>query len=56
VLAVIKAAPGVVELNYMWLPTWIGLNSALLQEIGDHLRAHAIGRELDEHTLLDLHY
>lgn len=55
-LSVVHAAEGVVELNYMWLPSWIGMNSVLVKEIGEHMRSKAEGRPLTPSTLLDLHY
>lgn len=34
-----ETAPGVVELNWVWLPTWLGQNTAIKKEIEDHMRA-----------------
>jgi hypothetical protein len=46
--AVVSPAPGVLELNYMWLPTWIGMNTALLKELGEVASKAAVGRPLTE--------
>ena len=53
--AVAHVDQGVVEVNYMWLPTWIGLNSNLLTEIGKHMQDKAVGKELNDDTLNELH-
>jgi hypothetical protein len=55
-LAVVHVDKGIVEVNYMWLPSWIGMNSALMKELGQHMKSKAEGRELNASTLLDLHY
>ena len=47
-LAVTSPEPGVVEVNYMWMPSWIGLNSNLLNEMGHAVRDAVIGRTLQE--------
>lgn len=49
---VVHVDRGVLEVNYMWLPAWIGMNSLLLEEIGKHMQSKAVGRELND-TLLD---
>lgn len=46
--AVVRVAPGVVEVNYMWLPTWIGLNSILLREMGEKVQDSLIGKSMEE--------
>lgn len=43
--------PGVVELNYMWLPTFLGMNSRLKQDIEKELGPKFQGRALDENFL-----
>lgn len=55
-LAVVHSEHGVVEVNYMWLPSWLGMNSVLMKELGEHLRGKAEGKELSQSTLLELHY
>lgn len=46
-----RTAPGQVGFNYMWAPTWIGMNSQLVREIDEHLATVLVGRELTEDTL-----
>lgn len=46
-----RTAPGEIGINYMWLPTWIGMNAALLGEIEAHLAKEIVGRSLDADTL-----
>jgi hypothetical protein len=47
--------PGQVELNYMWLPTFLGLNSALMKEIQDVIGPGLIGQPLTDETLDRVH-
>lgn len=49
--AVVTVAPGELELNYMWLPTFIGMNTALKQEIEKQLESKLLGLPMDDHTL-----
>ena len=44
--AVTSPEPGVLEVNYMWLPTWVGMNSQLLQDMGEVVRKAVIGHPL----------
>lgn len=46
-----RTGPGTLALNYMWLPTFIGMNSRLVQEIEAYLAPHIVGQPLDEATL-----
>ncbi len=41
----------VVELNYMWLPTWIGQNGQLKRDLEADLRSKIEGREINEETM-----
>ena len=52
---VVSPEPGVVELNYTWLPTWMGMNVTLKEEIDRAIGPHAVGRPLTESVLLELH-
>jgi hypothetical protein len=45
----------VVELNYMWLPTWIGQNAKLKKEIEEALKSKIVGKDLSEDTLNEVH-
>jgi hypothetical protein len=53
---VVRSGPGQVELNYMWLPTWIGMNEALLKEIEKALAPVLVGKDLDDGTLEEAHF
>lgn len=53
--AVVKTAPGVVELNFMWLPTFVGMNAQLKKEIEERLAPKLEGLPLDDDTLNDAH-
>lgn len=44
-----------VELNYIWLPTWIGQNAKLLKEMEESLRPQIVGWELTEENLNKIH-
>lgn len=46
---------GVLELNYMWLPTAIGMNSVLKQEIEKSLSSELKGLPLDDAGLDKAH-
>lgn len=48
---VVRTGPGTVGLNYMWMPTWVGMNAALLKEIEVHLQPVLMGKALTEETL-----
>ncbi len=48
---VVITAPGVLELNYMWLPTWIGSNAMLKQQLEKELSGKIVGRPLTEAEL-----
>jgi hypothetical protein len=49
--AVVMTEPGVLEMNYMWLPTFIGMNTALKAEVEKSLAPQLLGMPLDEATL-----
>lgn len=48
-----RTGPGKLELNWTWLPTWVGMNEALIREIEEMLSATIVGQDLTE-ELLDL--
>ena len=52
---VVHTSPGKVELAYTWLPTWLGMNSAIHEEIGQALRKKLVGLPITEKTLDDAH-
>lgn len=48
---VVATDPGTVEINYTWLPTWIGLNQQLINRMAERIRPMAVDRPLDDPTL-----
>lgn len=52
---VIRTGPGRVELNYMWLPTWLGQNHQLKVELEKTISKEFVGKELTEKTLNEMH-
>jgi hypothetical protein len=48
---VVATDPETVEINYTWLPTWLGLNEQLLRKLADRIRPVVVGRPLDDATL-----
>lgn len=48
---VVRTKEGVLELNYMWLPTWIGMNAALKKSVEDKLTDRIVGMEMTEESL-----
>lgn len=50
-----RTAPGKLELNYMWLPTWVGMNESLIRDIEQELSKTIIGRDLTESLLDEAH-
>lgn len=49
--AVVATDSGVLEINWMWLPTFVGLNAALKAELEKELAAKLEGAELTEASL-----
>jgi len=48
-------SPGVFEVNYMWLPTWIGMNPVIMDKMGKKLAPELEGKEVDEDLLERAH-
>lgn len=48
---VMREGPGEVVVSYMWLPTFIGLNSAFMQRLENHVKPLLLGKDLTEETL-----
>ena len=46
-----RTGPGEVGLNYMWLPTWIGMNGALIKEIEQYIAPLLVGKPLTDEVL-----
>ncbi len=53
--SIILAEGGVVELNYMWLPTFIGMNAVLKKEMETELQPSVLGIPLTEQGLDEIH-
>ena len=51
-----RTGPGVLSLNYMWLPTWVGMNAQLIKEIETAISDGIVGKPLDEGTLDAAHF
>ena len=52
---VIAVEEGVLELNWLWLPTCIGMNAMIKQDMEEKLRSKIEGQTLSEKTLDDIH-
>lgn len=49
--AIIRTAPGVVELNFMWLPAFIAYDNILKKRIEETLAPQLVGKDLNDDTL-----
>jgi hypothetical protein len=49
--AIVDEGNGVVSLNYMWLPTFVGMNAMLKQQMEKDLQAELRGVQLDDKGL-----
>ena len=45
---------GTLELNYMWLPTFIGMNTVLKKEIEEHIAPYVVDKEFSDKLQLAL--
>ena len=52
---VVRTQEGVLELNYMWLPTWIGMNTVIKPEIERELSKKIVGMVMSEDSLDAIH-
>lgn len=43
--------PGVLELNFMWLPTFIGMNVRLQAQLKEKLGKAFVGKNIDDESL-----
>lgn len=48
---IVATAPGTIELNYMWLPSFIGMDSNFKRYIEEKLSPELVGKELSDETL-----
>jgi len=46
-----RTGPGEVEFNFMWAPTFIGLDSTVKKEIEKHMGPKLVGKTMDDDTL-----
>lgn len=53
--AVYVAGPGKVALNFMWLPTFIGMDNRLKEELEQKLAPIFVGKPMTEETLDEAH-
>lgn len=53
---VVEEEPGIYALNYMWLPTWLGMNTKLIQEIEDDLKFALAGMTPEQATRAIISY
>ena len=51
-----KHDPNVVELNFMWLPTFIGQNPIVLKKLQADLEKSFIRKQMTEETLWSMHH
>ena len=49
--AVVITGPGKLELNYMWLPTFIGMDNRMKQLLEKQLSPELVGKPLTDETL-----
>lgn len=54
-LLVQRTELGHVELNWSWLPTWVGMNTALLREIEEAVAPKVLGRPMSDSLLEEMH-
>lgn len=52
---VVQEEPGVLCLNYTWLPTWIGINNSFKNEMEKKLKTAIVGLPMDEAGLEKAH-
>jgi hypothetical protein len=49
--SVVLTDPGTLELNWMWLPTWVGMNTRLKQKIEKEIAPLVEGKALADSDL-----
>jgi hypothetical protein len=55
-LLLVRTDVGAVELNWMWLPTWIGMNTRLKMEMEEELAPMLAGKTMEEGNEVVLDY
>lgn len=53
--AVIAVEDGILELNFMWLPSCMGMNTVFQEAAVAHLSEQFVGRTLDDAALDEAH-
>jgi hypothetical protein len=48
--------PTIVELNFMWLPTFIGQNPVVLKDLRKELEGKFVKKQITEETLWAMHH
>jgi hypothetical protein len=51
VRTVVRTDAGVLELNWMWLPSWIGMSQTIKANIEKDLKNKIVGMDLSEESL-----
>ncbi len=46
--------PGVIELNFIWLPCWIGMNVRLQAQLKEKLGKAFVGKPINEESLEEM--
>ncbi len=46
-----RTGPGALGLNYMWLPTFVGMNTALIKRIEEHVSPLLVGQAITDELL-----
>ncbi len=52
---IVQTDYGKTELNYTWLPTWIGMNTALKNELEKAVSDKIVGKVMSEEVLDEAH-
>lgn len=48
---IVATGPETVELNYMWLPTFLGVDTSLKQHIEEEVSPLLVGKDMSDETL-----
>ena len=51
---VIPTGDGNVEINFSWLPTWLGLNQPMLSQISSKMFESFVGRTIDAECIAQM--
>lgn len=53
---VVATDEGTIAINYVWLPTWIGMNNVLLTELGEKLMGEFKNMPITDEVLCEMDY